>query len=384
MATTKTAVAKPAVVKDLTWIKGALQTAIELEFSTLPLYLSAMFSLEVQNYTAYNVIRSVVMEEMVHMAIVSNMLAALGGTPQLKGIKVTYPTAGLPGGAEPDLYVGLAPYSKNQLKNFMRIEIPQFLLDDLELPEKYPTIAVFYQGIRTAIKKNADAVTAAVKKGGTSNQVGDDIGFSTFSYQQGKNPVKMLCAGLEEILEQGEGASAEDLVTRSGYEYEESHYAKFASLYFGASYQKPKKIRKITKKNEAKFFKGNPITPPVSVNTLTVPTDGYAKILALDPNGPQVGAALLAFDNAFSSMLATLDTVWNGPAPTSWKSLGAAVHGMVDFRVLSCFNIMHSQIPVAIIQQLPTLYPQEIKFLGTYTDLSKPVFYGPRFVNTNV
>jgi hypothetical protein len=57
---------------DLAWIKANLQTAIELEFSTLPLYLSAMFSLEVQNYTAYNLIRSVAMEEMVHIAIAAN------------------------------------------------------------------------------------------------------------------------------------------------------------------------------------------------------------------------------------------------------------------------------------------------------------------------
>ena len=56
-------------IKDLDWIKSSLQSAIELEYSTLPLYLSSMFSLEVQNYTAYNTIRSVVMEEMVHMAL---------------------------------------------------------------------------------------------------------------------------------------------------------------------------------------------------------------------------------------------------------------------------------------------------------------------------
>jgi len=373
--------------KDLQWIKNALQCAIELEYSTLPLYLSSMFSLEVQNYSAYNAIRSVAMEEMVHMAIASNMLAAIGGTPSFKSIKVAYPTKGLPGGAEPDLEIGLAPYSKNQLKNFMRIEIPQCLLGDLKLPEKYPTIAVFYKSIKAAIKLNADSIRSAVQKGGTSNQVGDDIGFSTFAYIKGKDPVKMLCDGIDEILEQGEGAAAKDLVTSSKFESEESHYAKFAALFYGASYQKPKGIQKITKQNEPKFFKGTPIASPEVVNTLSVPSDGYAKIIALDPNGGAVGQALVAFDTAFSTMLSTLDTVWNIPdskTSSSWKNLGAAVHGMVDFRVLSCFNIMRSQIPVNIIKQLPKLYPNEIKFISKYTDLSKPVFYGPRFINTNV
>ncbi|HEX8370755.1 MAG TPA: ferritin-like protein [Pyrinomonadaceae bacterium] len=369
--------------RDLNWIKQSLQAAIELEFSTLPLYLSSMFSLEVQNYTAYNTIRSVVMEEMVHMAIAANILSALGGIPSIQRIQVAYPTKGLPGGAEPDLEIGLAAYSKNQLKDFMRIEAPEFLLDELDLPEEYPTISVFYNGIKTAIRENADAVAAAVKKGGTSNQVGDNIGFSTFAYDPKVDVVQMLCAGIDEIMEQGEGASTGNLITSSKYETEESHYAKFASLYYGAQYQKPSKIRKLTRKNEAQFFKGLPITPPEVVNTLAVPADGYQKLLAQDPNGAAVSTALATFDTAFSTMLSTLEIVWNGPAAASWKNLGAAVHEMVDFRVLSCFNIMRTQIPDDVIKKLPALYPDEIERLKQYTDFSKPVFYGPRFINNN-
>ena len=374
---------KNQTAKDLNWIRQALQSAIELEFSTLPLYLASMFSLEVQNYTAYNTIRSVVMEEMVHMAIAANMLSALGGTPAIQRIQVKYPTKGLPGGAEPDLEIGLAAYSGNQLKNFMRIETPAFLLAQMGLPEEYPTISAFYYGIKTAIEKNAAAVTEAVKKGGTSNQVGDNIGFSTFAFDPQVDVVRMLCAGIDEIMEQGEGASMENLITSSQFETEESHYAKFAELYYGAQYQKPAKTGKITRKNEAQFFKGLPITPPEVVNTLAVPADGYAKLLAEDPNGAAATVALAAFDNAFSTMLSTLDTVWNGPAAASWKTLGAAVHEMVDFRVLSCFNIMRIQIPDAAIEKLPALYPDEIERLKQYTDFSKPVFYGPRFINNN-
>lgn len=370
-------------VKDLDWIKKSLQSAVELEFSTLPLYLSAMFSLEVQNYSAYNIIRSVAMEEMVHMSIAANMLAALGGSPAIKNIKVAYPTKGLPGGCEPDLNIGLANFSKNQLKNFMRIEVPECLVGDLALPAKYPTIGVFYKSIKAAIRKNEDAVRAAVKKGGPANQVGDNIGFTKFLYDPTKDPIKMFCNGINEILEQGEGADSKDLLTSPDFETEASHYAKFAELYYGATYKKPKAINKVTKQNEPKFFKGTPISWPKVINTLCVPTDGYAKILALDPSAKDVSTALDAFDAAFSEMLSILDIVWNGPAATSWKSLGAAVHKMVDFRVLSCFNIMRYQVPDNAIKQLSSLYPDEYSFLSEYTDLSKPVFYGPRFLNTN-
>ncbi len=87
-----------------------------------------MFSLEVQNYTNYNLIRSVVMEEMVHMAIACNILAALGGTPRIAALSPRAPGKGLPGGAEPDLEVVIAPLSHRQLKNFMRLERPAILL----------------------------------------------------------------------------------------------------------------------------------------------------------------------------------------------------------------------------------------------------------------
>ena len=188
---TSNAFATPSTARDLTWVKQALQSAIELEYSTLPIYLSSMFSLKVQNYTVYNTIRSVAMEEMVHMAIASNILAALGGSPQITSIHIAFPVQGLPGGAEPDLLVGPAQFSKDQLKNFLRIEMPDLLLRRMNRSETYPTIAAFYKAIRQAIRDNADAVRAAVKAGGPSNQVGDDIGFTTIQYTSGVDPVQL-------------------------------------------------------------------------------------------------------------------------------------------------------------------------------------------------
>jgi len=377
------AATSPVPDHDVDWIAQSLQTAVELEFSTLPMYLAALFSLEVQNYTAYNVIRSVAMEEMVHMAIAANMLSALGRSPRIRTIRIGFPVTGLPGGAEPDLHVGLARYSREQLANFMRIEMPQTLLRDLDRHEAYPTIAVFYESIRAAIVANGDAVRTAVKAGGPANQVGDDIGFTTITDQPGIDPVQTLCASIDEILEQGEGASAEDLVTSTEYESEESHYARFASLYHGAQFEEPRHPVKLSAETEHLFFQGRPIGDPTVVNTLAVPADGYAKVLALDPGSVSVTADLEAFDAAFSSILAALDAAWNGPAAVAWKTLGGGVHSMVDLRVLSCFNILRHRVPAGIVDMLPTLYPDEIDRLGQYTDLTAPVFYGPRFVNTN-
>jgi hypothetical protein len=376
------------VVRDLSWIKQALQTAVELECSTLPLYLSALLSLKVQNYTAYNQIRSVAMEEMVHMAIAANLLAAIGGTPQIKTIGIRYPALGLPGGAEPDLHIGLTKLSRNQLRNFMRIETPEVLLRGMGRHETYPTISVFYNGVRQAILDNADAVRAAVKAGGASNQVYDDIGLVQIAYVEGADPVQAMLEAIDEILEQGEGASAKTLITPGDFELEESHYARFAELYYGATYAEPEYHIELTPKTEHLFFRGQPVGWPVVINTLAVPADGYAKILALDPDAAAATKDLTAFDAAYSTTLATLDAAWNGPAAASWKTVGLSVRGaggsppgMIDFRVLARENITRHQIPADIVSQLSSLYPAEFEFLKKYTDLGQPVFYGPRFIN---
>lgn len=381
----------PPLVRNLEWLRQALQTALELECSTLPLYLSAMFSLKVQNYFVYNQLRSVAMEEMVHMAIAANLLASLGGTPRLTGIDLKFPTKGLPGGIEPDLYIGLARLSRPQLLNFMRIETPEFLLHKLGRGEAYPTISGFYREIRRAIVDNADTVRAMVKDGGSSNQVYDDIGFDQILYVDGVDPLDRILVDIEEILDQGEGASTHTLVTGSDFERETSHYARFAELFYGANYLEPEKLVELTPETEPLYFRGRAIGWPVVINTLAVPSDGYAKILALDRNGAAVAKDLTAFDAGYAHTLSALDLAWNGPQAASWKTVGLAVRGaggnppgMIDLRVLGRENVMRHQIPPDIVARLADLYPTECGFLAQYTDLGQPVFYGPRFLNVPV
>jgi hypothetical protein len=140
----------------------------------------------------------------------------------------------------------------------------------------------------------------------------------------------------------------------------------------------------MTQENQEDFYTGRAIPFPQVVNTLAVPSDGYARILPLDPNETAVTSDLAAFDGVFSSILLALDAVWNGPQKASWKTLGGAVHDMVDLRVLSCFNLLRHQIPPVVVKQLSALYPDEYASLAQYSDLSAPLFYGPRFFNTNV
>ena len=62
-----------------------LQTAIEIEHSTIPLYLSALFGLKLEPQYAgpRKVLVSILHEEMVHLAVACNLKIAFGGTPYL-------------------------------------------------------------------------------------------------------------------------------------------------------------------------------------------------------------------------------------------------------------------------------------------------------------
>ena len=91
-------------------------------------------------------------------------------------------------------------------------------------------------------------------------------------------------------------------------------------------------------------------------------------------------------DQAYTDVMTNLDATWNGPIEQQGPSLSAAVIGMTELKVPIRINpaIMSQQIPEEIISNLLSLYPDEYDDIREYTDLAKPVFFGPRFTNLNV
>lgn len=372
----------PRELRDLNWILGALQTAVALEHATMPPYLAAMYSLEVQNYPSYNTIRSVIMEEMLHMAALCNMLAGLGGSPRIRTLEPGYPRLGLPGEVAPDLRVLLASLSPRQLDNFMRLEAPTALLGRNQRGGAYPTIDDLYDAIRETIVAHATTVRGAVAAGGPANQVGGNIGYETIQPESGEDLIEHLLRIIDMITSQGQGDGTGSLGAGEAFEHEISHYARFAELRYGRRYVRPDQPPDTaTRETVAGLFTGDELVWPVVINTLAVPADGYAAILDLDPEAPDVRKELEAFDAAYTAMMVALDDSWNGPPQSSWPRLGEAVVQMNEMRVLSCFNILRHEVPPAILDQLEELYPDEYRMIATYSDLTRPVFYGPRFRN---
>src|SRR5713226_4987828 len=83
-------------------VRDALQNAVKLEHATIPVYLYGLFSLQQDKNAAISeILQSVVVEEMLHMTLASNVLNAVGGSPQIDqpGFIPIYPGP-LPGGVE--------------------------------------------------------------------------------------------------------------------------------------------------------------------------------------------------------------------------------------------------------------------------------------------
>lgn len=374
--------------RDIHWIRGALQSAVAIEHAAMPLYAAAMYSLEVQNYPAYNTLRSVLMEEMLHMAAACNTLAAIGGAPRIKQLDPTAILDGLPAGVAPDLAPRFARLSRRQLDTFMRIESPIDLVTPAHRNARYPTIGSLYAQIKDAIEENAVAVESAARGRRVANQVGGNLGYAVIEPNTA-DPVGQVLAGLDLIIDQGEGFGDTTLSSGTNSHDELSHYARFAELRFGRTYSGAASTGEasapgITAEGQRRYFRGAPIAWPKVINTLAVPRDGYAAILRLDPNRVEVQRELRAFDQAYTRMLAALHDSWNGPAEESWPALGRAVFEMNELRVVSCFNIVRHPIPAAAVARVDELYPAEIASLRTLSDFDAPLFYGPRFINTSL
>ena len=109
-------------------LREQVQQAVELEFATIPLYLTSLYTIrDGCNTEVYEIIRSVLMQEMLHMAQAANILIALGRIPIIDSNETAhgYPRVGLPGNVLPGLDVTLKRATRLHIQNvFMGVEYP--------------------------------------------------------------------------------------------------------------------------------------------------------------------------------------------------------------------------------------------------------------------
>ncbi|MCW3466356.1 ferritin-like domain-containing protein [Chitinophaga nivalis] len=218
-------------------LKQVLQIAIMLEHATIPPYLAALYSIKPgYNVEVASLIRSIVMEEMLHMALVANLLIAIGGNPDLKNPAFIpdYPAA-LPGGLRAGLTLQIRRCSIEHIRDvFMEIEEPEEIIKtkyrarnpNWEETHNLYTIGWFYDEIKKALTAlhNAGKLTF----GHANKQVKDWSGPGQLLVI---NNLQDALKAIEQIKDQGEGTSVTDPGSGDG---ELAHYYKFAEIVHGA------------------------------------------------------------------------------------------------------------------------------------------------------
>lgn len=294
-------------------LQSSLQMAIQLEHSTIPPYLYALYSLGIDpnNAVVAGLIQSVVAEEMLHMTQVCNVLNAVGGSPLIDdpSLLPSYPT-GLPGGVENGLLVPLAPYSTDLLQNvFMEIEDPQ---DPIDFPDPYGvspldepdgvTIGQFYNGIIQMI----NTLGPSIFTGDPALQVVPPFTEGAIVTDQAS-----AVSALELIIDQGEGTSAMSPLSGDP-DGELAHYYKFAEIVAGYALALDPTVP------EGYSYSGPVIVASGAI--ANVPTNPKA---ANYPSGTAERHAMDNFNYTYTSLLNGLHDLFNGRPDTFPRTLGA-------------------------------------------------------------
>ena len=216
-------------------LRKSLQLATQVEHYTIPAYLYAFYSIkEGYNNEVREIIRSILIDEMLHMSLAANILNAIGGSPDFASPDVVpvYPSR-LPGDLHPDLTLHLSPLSNHLIKDvFMHIEMPRYLPDDDDDEGNHTdTIGGFYMKIKRYLKRLENASRengSTIFTGDPARQVEYNIPghlkiFKITNLEDALKAIKL-------IVEQGEGTS--QMVPTDKYS-ELAHYYKFQEIVEG-------------------------------------------------------------------------------------------------------------------------------------------------------
>ena len=242
---------KYQVVCNLPSLQKQLQQAVKLEFYTIPLYVTSLYSIiEHHNKDAYQAIRQVVMQEMLHFVQAANILIAIGGKVMIDGPDYApkYPKKGLPGGVHRHLNINLENYNLEHVHNtFMTIELPTPHKHNLDYVHILETIAMFYKEIESCI--NTLEHDDIFKEPNLHKQVKWPWDINDLGTVYVINDTDSALKGINEIIEQGEGASSLDPNQIDTGMY--GHYYRFEELVC--------QNRLIKVDNDSYSFNGDPI-----------------------------------------------------------------------------------------------------------------------------
>ena len=335
----------PTENQDVKWLKESLATALKIEYSTVPPYLCALWSIEQDFYPHHPYYRSIrdsiIQEEMLHMGLICNILVALDAQPQLVENHPTYPgplPVGLLNGD--DIY--LQGFSKPALEVFLRIEYPEdgpiTIGNDpsLELRE----LRVIYEGPIESAETIGQFYTQLEKRFQDLDDAGELPSFNptnqlTHYFDALKtgelfkiNNVADVSRAIEIIKRQGEGSSTTSPEDTGINDL--SHYYRFLEMY------KDRKIVENPGGGEPKYVYDDAVTefPDVRPMAIVPSSDGYPDV------SDDVQQNMDEFNTKYTEMLRQLEAAWNG----SPDYLIDAIQKMFSLTPIA-YNLMNTEIP---------------------------------------
>jgi hypothetical protein len=232
-------------------LRARLQQAVELELSTLPPYLTALWSIRPgTNLDATVILRSVMMEEMLYMTLAANVLTAVGGKVRLGADSIpSYPLqldfdSKRRGIRAVDIH--LEAFSASAVHTFMQIELPDNFAPAADgaaaaaLPVPAYTVGDFYQEIIAELHALHEQIgPTALFSGNPTHQIAEQ-----YYWRGGGRPIAVTDLGRAEeaiktITAQGEGADGTMFDGDRhffGQPEEVAHYFRFNQIRAGRYY----------------------------------------------------------------------------------------------------------------------------------------------------
>jgi hypothetical protein len=284
-----------------------LQWAVEVELSTIPLYLTALFSIEEDsNREVQSVLRSVVMEEMLHMCLAANLLHAVRGSelgPRVTGsCAPTYPGTLM---HSDGIELRLQSYGHAAIDLFCAIEKPPKLTAPPQ-SDRFDTLGQFYEAITDGFTllhaelgpdlfPDGAHVECQVQPGGAYYGGGGDAIVV--------RDIDSALSALHEIIWQGEGAHGTVLDgdhALFGEAEELAHYYRFDEL---------RKCRRYRMTDDPDIPTGPPILFDASA-VRTIDPDLHSRLPSDAP--PDLPRLLRIFDHTYQALLVELEAGLNG------------------------------------------------------------------------
>ncbi len=312
-------------------VQAKLQKAIELELAAIPPYLTAYYSIHPEaNREAAAIIKSVIMEEMLHITLAANVLIATGAEVSLREDNIPHYPLMLEfedgeTNRDREFEVDLAPFSKETLDVFMQIELPGWQPEDDWLSPKGNfkvegyTIGRFYEVIRSELQDLCEKYgEEEVFCGDPANQINESYYLSGKGVPVVVKDLESASSALDEIVEQGEGTAPGDEERKLVFKADEelAHYYRFSEVFHG------------------KFYKeGDDLHQPPTGEDLPVDFEAVYPVKINAKSGDyEEGSELWELNNEFnrlySNMLLQLEEAFNGNPNLLYTAITTGMKGL--------------------------------------------------------